>query len=244
MAKPAKSIPLSRRTAVAALVGVFASGRSRSARSGAMTKVVLLGDSVFDNASYVGGAPDVRTQLASILPADADATLLARDGAVIADVMQQIRQVPRDGTHLVISAGGNNALGAAGVLNERAASVADALNKIAAVGDRFRQEYRRLLDIVLDRKMPAAVCTIYEPRFPEAESRRMAATALTVLNNHITAEAFARNLAVIDLRIICDREEDFANPIEPSAIGGEKIARAIAAFATDARPSALIFGRQ
>jgi hypothetical protein len=35
-------------------------------------------------------------------------------------------------------------------------------------------------------------------------------------------------LPVIDLRLICDRDEDYANPIQPSVRSGEKIAAAIA----------------
>jgi hypothetical protein len=46
------------------------------------------------------------------------------------------------------------------------------------------------------------------------------------------------SLPVIDLRSICNRPEDYANPIEPSSIGGEKIARAIVALVTDATPTA------
>ena len=53
-------------------------------------------------------------------------------------------------------------------------------------------------------------------------------TALTVFNDCITREAFARGLPLIDLRLLCDQKEDYANPIEPSVRGGEKIAAAIA----------------
>ena len=75
--------------------------------------------------------------------------------------------------------------------------------------------------------MSLAVCTIYEARFPEPVTRRLAATALTTLNDAITRETFARNVDCIDLRILCDDDRDFANPIEPSVHGGAKIARAI-----------------
>jgi hypothetical protein len=67
-------------------------------------------------------------------------------------------------------------------------------------------------------------------RFPEPAIRRAAATALTALNDAITREAFARNVDCIDLRILCDDDRDFANPIEPSVHGGAKIARAILGF--------------
>jgi len=61
------------------------------------------------------------------------------------------------------------------------------------------------------------------------------------LNDRIMAEAFRRRLAVIDLRIICDSDQDFTNAIEPSVLGGEKIARAIAAFALSKHPSAQVY---
>jgi hypothetical protein len=72
--------------------------------------VVLLGDSVFDNAAYVAGGPDVVAQLRQSLPTGWQATLSAVDGAVATDVRGQLAQMPASATHLVISAGGNDAL--------------------------------------------------------------------------------------------------------------------------------------
>ena len=87
-----------------------------------------------------------------------------------------------------------------------------------------------MLDDVLQRGLPVAACTIYEPRFPEQERRRIAATALAVLNDAITREAFVRDVDCIDLRVLFSEDVDFANPIEPSVRGGEKIAQAILTF--------------
>jgi lysophospholipase L1-like esterase len=195
-----------------------------------MTHIVLLGDSIFDNAAYVAGGPDVVRQLRDILPAGWRATLNALDGAVIADVPQQLQKLPRDATHLVLSIGGNDALGDAGLLERKVVSMAEALELITQVRERFRSAYARMLVQALQSKLPLAVCTIYEARFPEPAIRRAAATALTALNDAITREAFARNVDCIDLRILCDDDRDFANPIEPSVHGGAKIARAILGF--------------
>jgi lysophospholipase L1-like esterase len=195
-----------------------------------MNHIVLLGDSIFDNAAYVASGPDVVRQLREILPAGWRATLNALDGAVVADVPQQLKELPRDATHLVLSIGGNDALGDADLLERKVASMAEALELITQVRERFRSAYARMLDRVLQSKLPLAVCTIYEPRFPEPAMRRVAATALTALNDAITREAFARKVDCIDLRIICDEDRDFANPIEPSVQGGAKIARAILGF--------------
>ena len=59
-----------------------------------MNHIVLLGDSIFDNAAYVAGGPDVVRQLRDILPSGWRATLNALDGAVIADLPQQLRSFP------------------------------------------------------------------------------------------------------------------------------------------------------
>jgi hypothetical protein len=144
-----------------------------------MTHIVLLGDSIFDNAAYVAGGPDVVRQLREILPSGRRATLNARDGAVIADLPQQLRSVPADATHLVLSVGGNDALGESGLLDRKVGTMAEALELITAVRERFRSAYTRMLDQVLQRKLPVAACAIYEARFPEPVTRRLAATALT-----------------------------------------------------------------
>lgn len=192
-----------------------------------MNHVVLLGDSIFDNAAYLGGGPDVVRQLRAMLPSGWQATLNALDGATIADVPLQLQRLPADASHLVVSVGGNDALGESSLLEQKLGSMTEALELMARVRDRFRSAYAQMLDAVLGRRLPAVVCTIYEPRFPEPERRRLAATALTVLNDAITREAFVRRVDCIDLRNVCDEDADFANPIEPSVHGGAKIARAI-----------------
>jgi lysophospholipase L1-like esterase len=205
-----------------------------------MNHIILLGDSIFDNAAYVAGGPDVVRQLGEILPSGWRATLNARDGALIADLPQQLNTLPSDATHLVVSIGGNDALGESGLLDRKVTSVAEALELITAVRARFRSAYARMLDLVLQRRLPLAVCTIYEARFPEPVTRRLAATALTALNDAITREAFARSVDCIDLRVLCDDDRDFANPIEPSVHGGAKIASAILHFIV---PSAASYPR-
>ena len=44
--------------------------------------------------------------------------------------------------------------------------------------------------------------------------------------------ALARGFSVLDMRALFDDPDDYANPIEPSAQGGAKIAAAIAEWAT------------
>lgn len=201
-----------------------------------MTHLVLLGDSVFDNAPYVAGGREVIEQLRRRLPAGWQATLLARDGAVLADAHEQAKRVPADATYLVVSAGGNDALGQSGVFEERAGTVGEALMRLSGIRREFERRHRAMLAAVLARGLPTAVCTIYDVRFPDPAFREVAVTALALLNDIITREAARRGLPVLDLRVLLDEDADFANPIEPSAQGGEKLARGILALARDRDP--------
>lgn len=192
-----------------------------------MTHVVLLGDSVFDNAAYVGGGADVVTHLRALAPEGWRATLAAVDGSVALDVPRQLEGVPDDATHLVVSAGGNDALMQSDILREGARSSAEVLNRLAGVAEAFESDYRRMLDALLAHGRPAAVSTIYYPRMEDALVQRLAVAALATFNDVITRAAFGAGLPLIDLRLVCNEDTDYANPIEPSEAGGAKIARAI-----------------
>jgi len=202
-----------------------------------MPHIVLLGDSIFDNAAYVAGGPDVVTQLAELLPPGWRATLAAVDGAVVADVARQLARVPADATHLVVSAGGNDALGHADLLDRPARSSAQVLGWLADAVEAFEARYRRMLAVVLARGLPMMVCTVYNGNLgPPAQ--RLATTALAVFNDAILRAAAEHGLPVIELRLVCTEAADYANPIEPSVRGGRKIARAIASAVAEARPAA------
>jgi len=197
-----------------------------------MNHIVLLGDSIFDNAAYVGRGPDVVVQLRERLPAGWQASLRAVDGSVTGGVLRQLDRLPPGASHLVVSAGGNDALRQSNILDAGARSVADAVDRLAGVREQFDQDYRSMLDAVLARGLPTAVCTIYDARVPGPERHRLVVAALSLFNDCITRAAFARGVPLVDLRLVCNQDEDYANPIEPSVRGGEKIATAIATLVT------------
>jgi hypothetical protein len=188
--------------------------------------IILLGDSIFDNASYVPGEPPVIEQLRTELP-DWQATLLAVDGDIVNSIEDQLQWLPKDASHLIISCGGNDALGQIQYLLAPAPSMESALSRLADIRDAFEGAYQAMLETVLKHGLPTAVCTIYEA-VPDLE--RTLHVALSIFNDVILREAARFGLTVIDLRLVCDEAEDYSklSPIEPSAKGGEKIARTIA----------------
>ncbi|HXH68717.1 MAG TPA: SGNH/GDSL hydrolase family protein [Pyrinomonadaceae bacterium] len=193
-----------------------------------MAHIVLLGDSIFDNKTYVDeNGKDVVTHLRESLPNDWQATLKAIDGSIIENVSKQLFDAPPNSTHLVVSVGGNNVIMNADVLQMKAENSAQVLSEIADRRETFESHYKEMLQRVLAKKLPTAVCTVYFPNFPEAIFQRLAVTALSVFNDVIIRQAIINRLPIIDLRLICSEADDYANEIEPSDKGGRKIAAKI-----------------
>lgn len=201
-----------------------------------MAHITLLGDSIFDNRAYTGGEPDVVTHLRARLPADAGATLLAVDGATTRTMAPQAARIPEAATHLVVSIGGNDALGDVDLLDAPARGTADALRLFGDRLQRFEASYRSAVAPVLARHLPAVLCTIYNGALEDPDQAARARVALMLFNDVILRVAFEHHASVIDLRLVCSEPGDYANPIEPSGPGGAKIADAIAR-ATGIRPA-------
>jgi hypothetical protein len=208
-----------------------------------MPHLVLLGDSIFDNAAYTAGGPDVVTQVRAQLPPGWSVALAAVDGSQADAVAGQVAGLAPGATHLVLSIGGNDALMASGLLDEPVYSSADALRLIGASVREFEGRYRAAVAACLAQGLPLVVCTIYNGNFPDPDYGERVVVALTAFNDAIVRTACTHGLDVIDLRAVCDLPQDYANPIEPSSVGGAKIARAIARVVTrTAAPAARLFG--
>lgn len=195
-----------------------------------MNHLVLLGDSIFDNAAYVAGAPAVIEQVRSLLPAGWKATLLAVDGNVATDVREQVTLIPADVTHLVMSVGGNDALGTLTQLHSPTPlSMMQALRALANIQVRFAKDYADTLKIVCASGTPVVCCTIYDQVPGLTQELR---TALSIFNDVILRECTRFQVPVLDLRCVCTESTDFSvvSPIEPSNSGGMKIASRIASI--------------
>ena len=192
-----------------------------------MPHVVLLGDSIFDNARYTLGQPEVISQVCGLLPTGWKASLLAVDGSTTADIPAQLTRLSSDASHLVLSVGGNNAIMNASILNAPVTSSSQTLTDLEQASRTFEEDYRRAVAACRNARIPLTLCTIYNGCFPDADYQRLISTALMVFNDVILRVAIEFRLTVIDLRFVCSSNPDYANPIEPSSVGGAKIARAI-----------------
>jgi hypothetical protein len=188
--------------------------------------IVLVGDSIFDNASYVPDGPCVTEQLREIMRDDVSVSMLAVDGDYVTDVAIQVRKLPSHATHILVSAGGNDALTHSRKLANDFLTSQDLFSEWSEIQSEFRRDYRSMLNTVIALERNAAVCTIYDavPSISPVE-----VTALSLFNDVIVGEAVAAGLPIVDLRQVCTEASDYSalSPIEPSCIGGAKIAAAL-----------------
>ncbi|MEM6422156.1 MAG: SGNH/GDSL hydrolase family protein [Pseudomonadota bacterium] len=199
-----------------------------------MPSILLLGDSMIDNAAYVRpGEPDVPAQIRAALP-DHDVIMRAVDGQVAADVTAGLARDPLpSGAVVFMTAGGNDALMEIGALGDPAEiTFAQAMERLVDLREGFRSRYAPLLDR-LSEAAAVMVGTVYNPRFTgdEAPLQRASEGALSAFNDVITEEAGRRGYRVLEMRHVISSAGDYANPIEPSAAGGAKIAAAVADWA-------------
>jgi hypothetical protein len=206
--------------------------------------IALLGDSIFDNRAYTGTEPDVLAHLRAMLAPGWRASLLAVDGSATGDLQYQLPKISADVTHLVISLGGNDAIANSDLLATPVTSTGVALALFAERIGHFEASYRQAIDAALALGRDVTTCTIYEGNL-EPEQGALIRIGLMLFNDIVLRVAFERRLAVIDLRLVCNTPEDYANPIEPSGTGGRKIAQAIArrfGFVPPAGPPAAVHG--
>lgn len=189
-------------------------------------KVALLGDSIFDNESYVLPGKAVIDQTDMLEKDGWSAKLLAVDGAITEDVPVQCLEVTNDITHLIVSVGGNDALGYVGIFEEAVSSVYEGMQYLTEIRNQFQVSYQKMLAEVCSFDRKFALCTIYNTS-PGVEVPLL--TALSVFNDVIFYEAFKLGFPVLDFRQTCNSPSDYSSisPIEPSEIGGMKIANAI-----------------
>ncbi|CAK9080331.1 unnamed protein product [Durusdinium trenchii] len=196
--------------------------------------LALLGDSTIDNAGWVPrGEPCVTDQVRELEP---NVTMCARDGALIAAVRRQSLELPESCTDVVVSVGGNNATAATTTVlgGDVPSSVEEALCRLYTFAQAFEAEFDIEMTELARSIGPSrrlVICSCYNPCFAPFNvttvSQPVANLALSVLSDAVLRVATRLRAPVIDLRRVMTKVEDFANPIEPSSLGGAKIAAEI-----------------
>jgi GDSL-like Lipase/Acylhydrolase family len=180
------------------------------------SSIVLIGDSVLNNSSYVATGKSVSDILKQKLP---NVFNFAKDEATIVDCYNQLDQIPvelnKSETGIFISAGGNN------ILNGRSQLDSDSIKNLF-------DKYLELIDSV-KTKFPNAkinVLNLYLPANPQFQTY---ANSIALWNNLLQQNStkIGQNYNIIDTNKLLVTPNDFVYDIEPSESASEKIATAI-----------------
>jgi len=200
-------------------------------------EIHLYGDSILDNGSYVEQGSSVLHQLKKI-DNNINFQLLAVDGDCARhtlEVLDAIQHPHDEEIGAVLSVGGNDALAMSNMMFDPVDTVAAAFGHIRQPLEEFRKEYEKVLKslTLLYRLENIRVCTIYN-KIPTQLLSHVGIgpnemMGLALFNDIITETAASYGISIIDLRVVCATADCYASisPIEPSEIGGMKIAKQI-----------------
>jgi len=145
----------------------------------------------------------------------------------------RMRQIPADATHIAISLEGAWAIEASGLLQVEVRTIRDALATLARAADEFERIFTELIRAALETDLPTVVCTLVPARASGLEQQRVTATALSVFNDRILRLAVAASLSIVELRLVCNEDADYASETLLSRDGVRKAANVIRAALSD-----------
>jgi hypothetical protein len=173
--------------------------------------IILLGDSMLNNSNYV--QQSIPQMLLMKTP---NVLNLATDGSLINGCYSQINKIPielnNSNSYMFISVGGNNILNTKGTVD-------------TSVIHTLFNEYMALLQFI-KTKLPTVILTVLNLYLPTNSQYKSYADYVHIWNSLIQTNAYTL-YNVIDTNNLLTQSADFIYGIEPSEIGGEKIANAI-----------------
>ena len=194
-----------------------------------MAIVNLLGDSIIDNKVYVGSRELSVTEHLYNLSDDV-INSIAVDGHTTKDVIQaQLDKIPYYSTHHVLSIGGNDLLQNMYFLkNKEQLTTNEVFEQAVGIMAPIKRRYQTIVEKLSLQNSNILLCTVYEGNLlndPLLYDIALSSKAMvSMLNDIVYSTANTYKAEVLELRNIFTTPKDYANPIEPSHIGGSKFA--------------------
>ena len=194
-----------------------------------MAVVNLLGDSIIDNKVYVGPHELSVTEHLHNLTDDV-INSIAVDGHTTKDVIRaQLDKLPYYSTHQVLSIGGNDLLQNMFFLkNTEQLTANEVFEQSVGIMAPIKRRYQTIVEKLSLQNSNILLCTVYEGNLlndPLLYDIALSSKAMvSMLNDIVYSTANMYNAEVLELRNIFTKPRDYANPIEPSHIGGSKFA--------------------
>ena len=195
--------------------------------------VALLGDSIIDNKVYVGeNELSVTEHLRKINETDYYFEMIAVDGDTTREVIDnQLENIGDSTWRIVLSIGGNDLLQKLHIMFNETSGMIESLEVASKTVEEIKTRYEEILVHLKTLNRPVILCTIYEGDLQSdpdlAVIEEAAKVLLGMMNDAIHFLGNKHDIEVLELRNIFTEVSDYANPIEPSHSGGEKLAKAI-----------------
>lgn len=199
-----------------------------------MNRVVLFGDSIIDNKTYVShGEFSVLEHLENI--SNYEYIQVAYDGHTTFDVQNKQLHLStiEKPSHIVLSVGGNDLLQNLSYLsNGPMSNVNEAITGIQQhIFEPLEQRFETIIEELSSQRANLLICTVYEGDLGRTDEFKdvldSSKIMVSSLNDIVYKTAKKYKADVLELREIFISSDDYANPIEPSHIGGEKLAKSI-----------------
>ena len=175
--------------------------------------IILLGDSVFNNNSYVEKGKAVNELLQKTADETTTIVCLARNDSTINNVYQQLENVTIDLndklTTVFLSVGGND------IINLKQKNVEDTFEK-----------YKTLIKAITT-KLPNVKLVLLNIYYPATTSNYDSLIDKWNTNLDLEYESNNKNIYILNLANLLKDPSDFVFDIEPSITGGEKIVNKI-----------------
>jgi hypothetical protein len=164
-----------------------------------------------------------------------------------------------EASHIIVSIGGNDLLHNISFL-QRTSELSKIMGKDARIGkwgvkelnpsrnrvfeetyfeiiQPFTKQYETIVANLSNHRAKLLLCTVYEGDLVDSDEfsdvNNSSKTMVSLFNDIVYRTANKYSADVLELREIFVRPEDYANPIEPSHIGGGKLAKAIQKWVND-----------
>ena len=199
-----------------------------------MNRVVLFGDSIIDNKTYVShGEFSVLEHLENI--SNYEYIQVAYDGHTTFDVQNKQLHLSTivKPSHIVLSVGGNDLLQNLSYLSKGPVSnVNEAVSGIQQhIFEPLEQRFETIIEELSSQRANLLICTVYEGDLGRTDEFKDVLDSSKIMvssfNDIVYKTAKKYNADVLELREIFITSDDYANPIEPSHTGGEKLAKSI-----------------
>jgi hypothetical protein len=178
--------------------------------------IVLVGDSILNNTNYVSPGFTVYDLIKS---KHENVKMYAADNSAIKDVIKQVENIPNNfnnkNTYIFVSAGGNDILNLSIHQDDESTKV---------LFDMYL-----LLIKVIKEKFPNANIVALNIYYPLNPYYKIFYKTVEMWNNLLKKNR-TKGYYLIDINKMLTSEDDFTHDIEPSDVGGEKIANAIVDF--------------